>query len=532
MQRHGLTVVVFLLFFLGMAALQREKGAWTAEFGGTADEPAHFVTGLMVHDYLAAGAPWPPMTFARDYYLHYPKVGMGHWPPLFYVVQAVWMLAFGVGRIPVMLLLAALAALAATILFAAMRREVGTAAGVLAGLYFLTLPITMEHSLSVMAEMLLTALMMLGLLAYGRYLDEPGWRSAAWFAIISAAALLTKPTGVALATIPPIAILLTRRFGLVRQFSFWLPALIVGVLAGPWYLLAPGAQHEKVSRFGKVQFRDDRLLGTPRDLAEFVGVVAVLAAVVGLVMAVRLIYRRHAAGIWVAGAALLMGVFVCREAIGAWESRNLVAVVPVLLLFAGLGAKRIGYAGLAARAPGYVLTAVAAMVVVGLVGWHIRGFPPKRTHGLSETAATLLADQNMKQTVFLICAGPVGEGVFISEVAIREKRPGHYTMRGSQVLSSSTWMGRKYRMRFDDPEKALAAVEAVPTGVVVVDRQGAETPHGRQLLEGLSRHSERWKPMAEASQPAQGIAVFRFVGAESTTTGKIRLPDAVSLGLP
>ena len=38
------------------------------------------------------------MAFAENYYLHYPEVAMGHWPPGFYLLQAVWTLLFPTQR--------------------------------------------------------------------------------------------------------------------------------------------------------------------------------------------------------------------------------------------------------------------------------------------------------------------------------------------------------------------------------------------------------------------------------------------------
>ena len=96
-----------LCVFLGFAVtLQALSGAYAVDFAGNPDEPAHYVTGVMVRDYLAA-FPWqPPMTFARNFYSHYPIVAIGHWPPMFYVVQAAWTLPFGVSRLSVLLLMA------------------------------------------------------------------------------------------------------------------------------------------------------------------------------------------------------------------------------------------------------------------------------------------------------------------------------------------------------------------------------------------------------------------------------------------
>src|SRR5690606_19005132 len=48
---------VFLLLVAATVALQWLGGAYTAEYGSAPDEAAHYVTGLMVHGYLADGLP-------------------------------------------------------------------------------------------------------------------------------------------------------------------------------------------------------------------------------------------------------------------------------------------------------------------------------------------------------------------------------------------------------------------------------------------------------------------------------------------
>jgi len=55
----------------------------------TRTSPAHAVTSLMVRDYLATALGQNPLRFAEDYYARYPKVALGHYPPLHYLVAGV-----------------------------------------------------------------------------------------------------------------------------------------------------------------------------------------------------------------------------------------------------------------------------------------------------------------------------------------------------------------------------------------------------------------------------------------------------------
>ena len=88
-------------------------GVYASELGGHPDEPAHYVTGLMIRDYLASGFHSGPMTYAKDYYDHYPKVALGNWPPFFYMIQSAWTLPFSPSHASVLRLMAVLTALLA-----------------------------------------------------------------------------------------------------------------------------------------------------------------------------------------------------------------------------------------------------------------------------------------------------------------------------------------------------------------------------------------------------------------------------------
>ena len=82
----GLTCVLFALVF------QWLNGAWQADLAGDPDEAAHAVTSLMVRDYLTDVAPRNPLSYAQDYYKHFPKVALGHYPPGYYLISSLVLL--------------------------------------------------------------------------------------------------------------------------------------------------------------------------------------------------------------------------------------------------------------------------------------------------------------------------------------------------------------------------------------------------------------------------------------------------------
>src|SRR6266568_1036104 len=83
LQKYGLGA---LLFFLLVVTLQYRNGAYEKGFGAYPDEPAHYVTGLMVYKYVTTAFGTDPMAFGERFYAHYPAVAFGHWPPLFYLI--------------------------------------------------------------------------------------------------------------------------------------------------------------------------------------------------------------------------------------------------------------------------------------------------------------------------------------------------------------------------------------------------------------------------------------------------------------
>jgi hypothetical protein len=168
------SVSLWLLLLATDLVLLWVSGAFQAEFGEYPDEPAHYVTSLMVRDYIAGGvASSPPTQFAVDYYLHYPKVALGHYPPFLYVVQAAWMLVFPISRASLLVLNAVLIALTGTLLYRVVREEFGHWAGVGAGLVWVALPAVQAYGGMVMAEPLAALPAFGAVVCYGRYLENP-----------------------------------------------------------------------------------------------------------------------------------------------------------------------------------------------------------------------------------------------------------------------------------------------------------------------------------------------------------------------
>ena len=508
-------IYLFLFFLAIIVTFQWRGNAFRSEFGGTPDEPAHYVTGLLVRDYITSGWPANPLEYARNYYVYYPKLGLGHWPPLFYVVQTAWSLVFTPSRVSMILLMGVLTAWTAAIFCNTLREEYPLGVAVSATVFLMSIPIMQTFSSQLMAEMLLALLALLAVIAYGRYLDSGRWQAAALFGLWSSLAMLTKGTGIELAFLPVGAVVLGHRWDLVKRFSFWLPAILVVSLAGPWYWFAPDARHESVTQFGGVHFQSRRMLETLTSWGRMLGPATILA-MVGIAVYCGKLWRERGKGgkgIYLAGLSLLIGAYLFRVLVAAWGPRQLLTTIPVLAMFSVAG-----FFWLFSRTR--IPMAIAGIAAAVLILVNIARAPVKPHYRFDEAAQSLVSNPRFADSVMLVCSGPTGEGVFIAEVAMREARPGHVVLRASKMLSSSNWMGKNYRVRFEREGDMLQYLEEIPVGLVVIDSEGQKASHGQLLLRVLRQHPEKWEMVAEYGN----IAVFRLIGHEGKAVRKIEVP--------
>jgi len=139
---------------------------------------------------------------------------------VFYVLQAAWMLIFVVSRTSVPCMMLATTAVLGATLYAVVLRALGSwLAGLAAAVLLVCVPLVQSFSGVLMADMLVALLSFWAVLMWARYMDAPSWRLAAAFALFSAATILTKGNGFALALVPPVAIVVCRRWDLMKRVS-------------------------------------------------------------------------------------------------------------------------------------------------------------------------------------------------------------------------------------------------------------------------------------------------------------------------
>jgi len=509
--RRLLGAILGALALLGLiAGIQLSSGAYHSDFDADYDEASHAVSSLLVHDYLVHGLPTNPVAFAENYYVHYPKVAIGHWPPLFYGSEALWMLAFGRTRAAMLSIEAffAFLLLAGVLLWTA--RDFGVWAGTAAAVVLLV-PQFMQIALfSVAPNMMLALCSFAAAAAYGAYQQRRSIQSAILFAVLACVCMGIHGRGVAVALIPLLAPLLRGRVGLSR----W--RILAGIVAIGAMLWIP----MRLGQAGKTTF------GSIADLARAYAdrtvvqltLLVILTAIVG---AIRVMRDPDLQSRWLGMAALPLCAWIFHALVNVgMGDRYLITAVPAIAALFGAGVHQLGStfrSGSRAIRIGLAAAGVLMCANVAFMALPLQKKPDLGYHRLVNEGAAALGDS----PVYLIAGDPLHEGGLISEIDLRDPLPKHFVLRGSKMLASSSWVGKGYKTRFQNAAEVSDFLNTEGVGTVLI-QQPYNLLHAHQLLEAVTQNSANWREEYPPERPA-AIRIFRRLGPTPAVPPKITI---------
>jgi Dolichyl-phosphate-mannose-protein mannosyltransferase len=508
--RSAESVVVFAGFLAAIVLLQVLSDAYSSAFGGYPDEPAHLVTSLMARDFLAGAnlhTLTHPFEFVRDYYYHYPKVSIGHWPPLFYGLAGVWFLVFGASRATALLFIAATAALTATLIYFTGKRLIGIWAGILAAALFVASPLVQESSVRFMSEHLSTLASLASALSFARLARSGRVIDGLLFGVAATLAILTHPNAWALALLPPLVIALTNRWWLLRRSGLWASVLPPLLIAVPWYVATLAMLEDGVGG-GEPFWVQGAKFGW--DIYAAVGIVVLVLAAIGVYTALIARHRAAVAPEWAAIAALAIALFALHSVIptGA-ENRYMVPVIPCVALFAIAG---VDYAaGRFARNVSYVIARVGVAAVV-LAAFALQSFAlplQLRNGGYGAMVAEVTNKLSNVPQVWLVSASSTGEGSLVAAVALQENQRASYVLRARTLLAGGDWLWNNTEDRFDTPAKLAGLLDEIPVTIVVVDDlvpAVEKRPYQDRLKTLVAGEPGRWALIGSYPQVDGGVA--------------------------
>lgn len=492
------------------------------------DEAAHYVTGLMIRGYLAGGGDGDPRAFAEQYYLHYPKVGFGVWPPLFHLVLGAWLLVVGPSLSSALLFMSLTTTLVCVLLFWGTRRSLGWPLSMATVVWFITMPAVQLSSSSVMLDMMCALFVLAAALSFARYLDTESTRDALWFSVLAAAAILTKYNGLALALLPPIAIVANRRWRLPLRSNFWLMPLAVGLLCGPWYVV-----QRNMVRYASepVPPWDAGITASLENLTALVsqiGFVSVPFLAIGVVM--RVVCRSPDHALWSSLFALMAALWTFHSVVyPISDPRYFIALFASSAMFAAAGLRWVVIQIPWPRLGGEHRVAVAACCVAVLA---VITFTPasRNERGFAEAARVVMPRLPARQATTLVSSDTVGEGAFVAYAAEHEPSPRSYVLRGSKLLASDTWMGLNYVAQYQDSVSILGVLDRARVEYVVLDDVSRDLHH--RLLTDAVSSSPDWELVhrTRATRERDAVRIYRRARSLPPGAPKFELQTGYTLG--
>jgi len=489
-------LIVGLIFGALVILWQWRSGCYQSDLAGDPDEPAHVVSSLLIRDYVADGMPEAPLPFARNYYVHYPKVAIGHWPPLFYGAEAAWMLVFGRTKTAMLAMVAVTAVALLVCVFAWVSRRCGTAAGLFAALVLMIPGFMREAMDSVQPNILLALLAFLAAVAFGRFLESGRRNHVLAFWMLAAAAVATHGRGAAVCFVPAVAAVIFRKF--------W-PVSITVVLSGAFIVAAaflperlgqayPFSLHGALLNAGLFPLRAIQAIGWP---------------IVALALAGALAILRQRSGVWRAMISLILSSYLFYILVNVpIEPHYLVTIAPGVAALFGAGISSVtSFVAARWRVPfaGGAVAALACGATIPLMHVSDRKPDPGFHRIVTSGGAAGIASR-----VYLIAGDPENEGAFIVDMALADPRRERIVLRASKVLAHSSWIGTNYHSFFNNPQSVAAWLDETHVGAIIL-QPSISRSHITQLRKTIERPGSPWVRVRGAELPA-GIDLFQRAG--------------------
>jgi hypothetical protein len=506
------------VLFLGSSVIC--LGFWTggvleSEFWSHPDEPAHLVTSIMVADYCKSSLGENPIEFAKAFYSHYPKVGFGHWPPMFHVLLGAWVAASDTSRPAILSFMAFITLLTPLLLYVYSRKLMPMVFSLAVSLTYIALPKVQIFTGAIMTESMVTLFSFIAVLAWKDYSrDYCRASSSMLFGVFASAAILTKGSGFALALLPLLLLLTTQNWFAITKLSFWLPPLIVTTVCGPYYwftlsMQRNGMQHERFS----IEFLRESIPFYSFEFLFLAPPVVFVLALAGLLLprilpsgiVLKNISPKNDAKVF--GLHVLSVYFFQIIVPCGTEWRHLLPMVPSLLALTAIGLSEVlnqskHWNGTLRK------FALALFVISPVLSFGNSSNTGKPLHGFREVVERIKQEKReYREYIALISAGSIAEGGFVAEFLLADVERRNISLRGSKLFVSERWDGRATRNIINSESEMKSYIDESPIDFILVDPNvpKSEIRDYHRLLTGVLEKSKDWVRLASYDILSQGI---------------------------
>jgi hypothetical protein len=534
------SLLVGAIFLAVIVAIQWSVGAYQSEQGIYSDDAAHFMNGLLVRDYVAEGLGQNPIAFAVEYYSSYPKIAPGMWPPLFHIGLGLFLLPHWPPHGAALFLIALLCAWAAWRLSRMVSLFANRPAGFVAGLLFLTTPVVVSLTTSIMLDVVLAALAIEAAYWLARFMQSEQPRHAALFGLFTAMCCLTKGNGVSLVFAPLAAILVTGRFDLLRRSGLYLAAAIVVAIAAP-PLMVTYRLDAAIGDFGPIT--PDVVWHRIRYYGGYIwtqlGPSATVLALIGLADSIRHARRWQAHSplpLAQALTALVAGSVVFHlfnPHILAQGRYMTLAIAPLC----GLSIVGVQACGRFINGSRRQTINAALMTIMVVTTFFARpALAVRKPFGYGDMATQLEQRGGVSGKRILVVSDETGEGALVTEVAIRQPQPRPMIVRGSKLLGSDNWNGHNFVMRYTSPQAVIQELEDLHVDYVVIDSapEAMRLPYWPLIQQMLQSYEDRVQleyhnTVDRRQGPTRPLALYRlkYQSSDPPKPPQLELPASI-----
>jgi hypothetical protein len=532
--------LAWLGLYLLLALLGRYlAGSHLDGYGSYEDEPAHMVTASMMRSYATGPTPLHPLEYVRDYYLHFPKVGVGQWPPVLHFFLGGLMIPLGVSRIAMLLgscLIAAMAALATRTLA---RGCVPGPIASLLGVLFLALPLVQNLSGAAMTELLLAAEGTFAVYSYARYMQDGKNYHALWFGFWTVLAVLTKGSGVGLVMVPILAPLIAGKPSRMFSRGTVISGITVGIVGLAWYTATLDYSQATWAGSGRTasEYAFAAASFYTSELVILLGSILSVLALIGLVVGH---FDREVRDQNAACLAWLIGLIACYLFVRTGiEMRHLAVLLPIAMVLSGRGAMWVWQA-LGWNSSRRAFPAAGLLIL----GFSLQAFAPvSPSHrGYREALQWAMQDPALETAPWLVCSDASGEGLIVTEAVHLDPRHERLQiLRSSKVLAFDDWLGNGYRENFQTPEELGAFFRKVPVSLVFLDLslwRRHYFPHHESVRRYLESNPDLFEVVHRGDMQRNGVwypkslVIYRQVGFEDLPRNLLTFDDVLHTGSP
>ena len=477
------------------------------------DETRHLMNGVFIRDLLVDRPLAHPLTYAYEYYAKYPAISVPHWPPLFYFVEALFFLLFGISVWASRLAILGFALLGAYFWYRIAERYGPRPRALLSAFVFCLLPTIMVFESVTMLEIPQVALCLGAIFFWLRWVETEQATDLWALAGFVVAAMLTSQSSIFLAVFLGLDFLLNFRFRLLRTWQVWAALLAsVGIVLS-WYLFSFRALTLSYQRAVGQEFHHVvnrwSLFFYARNLPEQLGLILLGFACIGIGWSVLQGASRYRfLLLWVVSA------YLCFTVIQEKEPRHIFIWLPPLVYFSLLGVEALLPRGR------WVWLAYAAIGLYFLVG-AVRFQRPQLT-GVQDVARFVLAQP---QSDIVYYQGDLN-GAFIFYVRQLDPQKRRMVARDKQIVATNMVYAR--RPVLSTPDQVLNFFQTWGIRYAVIESTDVDPGLAlvRQVLQ--SNEFEAIGTYAvhvnRGYKEAGSITVYRFLGETRPSTHPMDIP--------